>query len=240
GDEDNGEMSAWWLLTALGLYPLQLGTGRYHLVAPLFDHVHVKPLGGEPFTVIAEPREAGADCIVGMTLDDTEHRDAWIDHEDLHGRLHVTLGSRADAEASDWGAVPPSATPVGHHPQPLRDLFGTDPSDPLRDDDSRTEQTWDTSSVVIDLPELGEPLVTRFLTLTSSAETGGDPIAWRLEGSQDGETWELLDERTDQSFRWRRQTRPFQIPSPRGFTHHRLVITTAQGPLRLAELELLA
>jgi len=240
GDEDNGEMSAWWLLTALGLYPLQLGTGRYHLVAPLFDHAHVKPLGGEPFTVIAESRDAGADCIVGMTLDETEHRDAWIDHEDLHGRLHIALGSRADAEASDWGAVPPSATPVGHHPQPLRDLFGADPSDPLRDDDSRTEQAWDASSVVIDLPELGEPLVTRFLTLTSSAETGGDPIAWRLEGSQDGESWELLDERTDQSFRWRRQTRPFQIPSPRGFTHHRLVITTAQGPLRLAELELLA
>ncbi|MGP5716432.1 GH92 family glycosyl hydrolase [Brachybacterium tyrofermentans] len=240
GDEDNGEMSAWWLLTALGLYPLQLGTGRYHLVAPLFDHAHVKPLGGEPFTVIAESRDAGADCIVGMTLDETEHRDAWIDHEDLHGRLHIALGSRADAEASDWGAVPPSATPVGHHPQPLRDLFAADPSDPLRDDDSRTEQAWDASSVVIDLPELGEPLVTRFLTLTSSAETGGDPIAWRLEGSQDGESWDLLDERTDQSFRWRRQTRPFQIPSPRGFTHHRLVITTAQGPLRLAELELLA
>lgn len=241
GDEDNGEMSAWWLLTALGLYPLQLGTGRYHLVAPLFDHVHVKPLGGEPFTVVAETRGDGDDdCITGYTRDGAEHRGAWIDHEDLRGRLHARLGSRADAEATAWGVVPPSATPTGHYPHPLRDLFRTDPSNPLQDDDSRTEQTWPGSSATIDLPELGEPLAARFLTLTSSAEEGGDPIAWRLEGSQDGETWELLDERSTQSFRWRRQTRPFQIPAPRGFTHHRLVITTAQGPLRLAEIELLA
>ena len=49
GDEDNGEMSAWWLLTALGLYPLQLGTGRYHLVAPLFPTSDRAPPGrGRP------------------------------------------------------------------------------------------------------------------------------------------------------------------------------------------------
>ena len=236
GDEDNGEMSAWWLLTALGLYPLQLGTGRYHLVAPLFPTAVVKPLGGPPFAVSASSTAAGDHCITAMTVDGAAHPEAWIDHRDLRGHLDLTLA----AEATGWGTVPPSPTAEGEQPQVLRDLLGRDPEDPLLDDDSRTERAWDTMSAVVELPELGEPMQARFLTLTSSAASGGDPIAWRLEGSQDGTRWEVLDARSAQRFRWRRQTRPFEIASPRPCTHHRLVVTTSEGALRLAELELLA
>ena len=236
GDEDNGEMSAWWLFTALGLYPLQLGTPRYHLVAPLFPQVSVRPLGGAAFSVSTEAQGEEAECITGMTVDGREHRDSWIEHSQLRGDLHVRLG----AEPDGWGTTPPSLTPAGQRPEPLRDLFAADASDPLRDDDSSTEREFDAASAVIDLPELGEPQQARFLTLTSSARPGGDPIAWRLEGSDDGTQWEVLDERSEQMFPWRRQTRPFEIASPRPCTHHRLVVSTSQGPLRLAELELLA
>ncbi|HEX7352764.1 GH92 family glycosyl hydrolase [Brachybacterium sp.] len=236
GDEDNGEMSAWWLLTALGLYPLQLGTSRYHLVAPLFPRVSVHPLGGAPFSVTAEAEGPDDVCITGMTVEGRAHEDSWIDHSDLHGRLHMRLG----AEPGGWGGVPPSLTPPGEQPQPLRDLFAADPANPLQDDDSRTEREFPRAEAVIDLPELGEPQQARFLTLTSSVGPGADPIAWRLEGSEDGHRWETLDERSGQRFRWRRQTRPFEIASPRPCTHHRLVVVTSEGPLRLAEVELLA
>ena len=241
GDEDNGEMSAWWLLTALGLYPLQLATGRYHLVAPLFETVHVKPLGREGFTVTARA-EGGAPpgtedlCITGMRVRGEAHEDSWIEHTQLHGEIEVELA----AAPSGWGGIPPSPTAPGERPQPLRDLFAADPADPLLDDDARTELALDTASAVIDLPELGEPMQARFLTLTSAQTTGGDPIAWRLEGSEDGESWTVLDARSAQRFAWRRQTRPFEIASPRPCTRHRLVVTTSEGPLRLAELELLA
>ena len=241
GDEDNGEMSAWWLLTALGLYPLQLATGRYHLVAPLFETVHVKPLGREGFTVTARA-EGGAPpgtedlCITGMRVRGEAHEDSWIEHTQLHGEIEVELA----AAPSGWGGIPPSPTAPGERPQPLRDLFAADPADPLLDDDARTELALDTASAVIDLPELGEPMQARFLTLTSAQTTGGDPIAWRLEGSEDGESWTVLDARSAQRFEWRRQTRPFEIASPRPCTRHRLVVTTSEGPLRLAELELLA
>src|SRR5699024_3447933 len=50
GNAASGEMSAWGLLTALALYPPQLCTGRYHLVAPLFPRATVQPLGREPFS----------------------------------------------------------------------------------------------------------------------------------------------------------------------------------------------
>ncbi len=241
GDEDNGEMSAWWLLTALGLYPLQLGTGRYHLVAPLFETVRVRPLGREGFTVTTRA-ESGAPagardlCITGMRVRGGDHDGSWIDHDDLRGEIEVELG----AAPTGWGAVPPSPTAPGEHPQPLRDLFAADPAQPLLDDDARTELVLDTASAVIDLPELGEPMQARFLTLTSAEAEGGDPIAWRLEGSDDGESWEVLDAREAQRFAWRRQTRPFEIASPRPCLRHRLVVATSEGPLRLAELELLA
>lgn len=41
GDEDNGEMSAWWLWAAIGLYPLELGSGELLIGSPLFDDVTV-------------------------------------------------------------------------------------------------------------------------------------------------------------------------------------------------------
>lgn len=236
GDEDNGEMSAWWLLTALGLYPLQLGTGRYHLVAPLFPTATVRPLGGASFSVTTQAQGPGDVCITGMSVQGREHRDSWIDHADLRGQLHLRLAP----EPSGWGGIPPSLSRPGERPQPLRDLFAADPADPLHDDDSGTEQEFDAADVVIGMPELGEPLQARFLTLTSSARPGADPISWRVEGSDDGRHWTTLDERSAQRFRWRRQTRPFEISAPRPCTHHRLVITTSQGPLRLAEVELLA
>src|SRR5262249_57622072 len=36
GDEDNGEQSAWYLFSALGFYPLVMGSGEYAIGSPLF------------------------------------------------------------------------------------------------------------------------------------------------------------------------------------------------------------
>ncbi|HEY9291969.1 MAG TPA: hypothetical protein VIP98_11870, partial [Microlunatus sp.] len=104
------------------------------------------------------------------------------------------------------------------------------------DDDSRTEV-----AVRIDDPiawALDQPATAAFYTLTSSA-ADGDPSAWRLEGSVDGEQWTLLDERSDQAFRWRRQTRPFKITNPGSYRAYRLVISAADQAASLSEVELL-
>lgn len=46
GDEDNGEMSMWWLWAALGLYPLVLASGELRIGSPLFDDVSVRRADG--------------------------------------------------------------------------------------------------------------------------------------------------------------------------------------------------
>ena len=47
GDEDTGSMSAWFLLSAMGFYPLCPGKAEYVIGAPLFDRITLKVAGGE-------------------------------------------------------------------------------------------------------------------------------------------------------------------------------------------------
>ncbi|WP_152351487.1 GH92 family glycosyl hydrolase [Brachybacterium subflavum] len=271
GDEDNGEMSAWWLLTALGLYPLQLGTDVYHLVAPLFDVAHVRPLGGEEFTIRVEDQAIDHPYIQAVRREGTLRSTSFLRHDDLRGEIRVQLGD----EPGPADEPPASPTPPGEAPRPLVDLLARDPEDPLVDDDSRTEAVLEPvdGRVVIDLPapskeespsprgritdtdtdtdtdtsvgtgsgtaEKSTPEAV-FLTLTSGSEEGRDPLSWRLEELGDDGSWAVLDERTDEVFRWRRQTRPFRIAGP--FVReraHRLVLGAGDCPIRLAQIELL-
>src|SRR5205807_1438585 len=50
---DNGEMSAWYILSALGLYPLCPGHPSYVLTSPLFPAAHLSLPGGKRLTVRA-------------------------------------------------------------------------------------------------------------------------------------------------------------------------------------------
>jgi predicted alpha-1,2-mannosidase len=54
GDEDNGSMGAWYILNALGLYPLSPASGEYVLGSPLFGNVSITIDGAsQPLTIVA-------------------------------------------------------------------------------------------------------------------------------------------------------------------------------------------
>ncbi|KAI8108543.1 hypothetical protein M9434_006568 [Picochlorum sp. BPE23] len=42
GNEDCGQMSAWFIFTSMGLYPINPADGRYHITSPLFDSVRIR------------------------------------------------------------------------------------------------------------------------------------------------------------------------------------------------------
>ena len=248
GDEDNGEMSAWWILTMLGLYPLQLGTGVYHLVPPLLDVAHVRPLGGEPFTIRALEQAPEHPYVQGVLREDEDGgtpSTTFIRHGELRGEIQILLGP----EPGFPDDPPPSPTARGDRPRPLVDLLPRVAEDPLLDDDATTERTLPgrRATTVIGLPPLEAPGLPLFYTLTSGAVEGQDPVSWRLEGSEDGaeDSWQVLDAREGQIFPWRRQTRPFRIGGPEGrdgtrpLRHHRLVLTGPATPVTLAQVELL-
>ena len=53
GNEDCGQMSAWYVWSALGMYPVEPGSGQLVLGSPLFEQTVVRPAQGEPTTLDA-------------------------------------------------------------------------------------------------------------------------------------------------------------------------------------------
>lgn len=53
GNEDCGQMSAWYVLSAMGFYPVTPGTGKFMIGTPLFDEVKINLENGKTFTVTA-------------------------------------------------------------------------------------------------------------------------------------------------------------------------------------------
>lgn len=103
GDEDNGQMSAWYILSALGFYPVTPGQPVYALGSPLFDRATVRLENGKTFTVEGV-RKSPADIYVqSATLNGRPLNRAWIKHSEIvnGGTLRFQLGPEPNA---NWGA----------------------------------------------------------------------------------------------------------------------------------------
>lgn len=92
GNDDGGTLSAWYIFSALGVYPVA-GTDRYQLGAPLFEKAEVK-LEGKPLIIVAE-NYAPENCYVHkITLNDVLLDRTWIRHSEIEGGgvLRFTMG----------------------------------------------------------------------------------------------------------------------------------------------------
>lgn len=246
GDEDNGETSAWWVFSALGFYPLQLGSGMYAAGSPLFDRATVHLENGKKLVIDAPGNSAENVYVQGVTVDGKKWDKPWFNHAALADGGVVRF--RMGPEPSTWGssrkALPPS--PSDRAALPLADATGGEAG--FASGVAGAPRLFDdTSATVVDLPDdatiryrFTSPRteVSRY-TLTSGSTTG-DPKAWVLEGSRDGSRWSVVDRRSGESFAWRAQTRPFEIDRPRAYQHYRLRVTgvSEPGSTSLAEIEL--
>ncbi|WP_433858682.1 GH92 family glycosyl hydrolase [Streptomyces kronopolitis] len=231
GDEDNGEMSAWYVFSALGFYPLVMGQGEYAVGSPLFTKATVHLENGRDLTVNAPHNSARNIYVQKLTLDGKPWNSTALPHRLLArgGTLDFTMGPRPSAWGSGPHAAPTSITRDDKVPDPPRDL--TDPgAGPLYDN------TSDTSAGLTGAPvDLARPAEAGSYTLTS-AQRAAAPSGWTLEGSADGERWTRLDRREGESFTWDRQTRVFALARPGRYRHYRLVPDHGGT---LAEVELL-
>ncbi|MGO4600734.1 GH92 family glycosyl hydrolase [Terrabacter sp. 2YAF2] len=255
GDEDNGEMSAWYVLSSLGIYPLQVGSANWAIGSPKFEQVRVKRTQGD--LVVNAPGNSETNIYVqGVTVNGAKHKSVSISQDEIAGP--TTVDFAMGAKPSDFGSraqdAPPSLTQGTEAPNPLKDATGPgrgtatatdlasgDDAKALFDNTSRTSVAFTsaTPSVTFALSGVGQRAT--WYTVTSGPKAG-DPSAWRLEGSKDdGKTWQTLDTRTAQTFPWRVQTRPFEIAHTGTFTTYRLVVTATAGGAapNLSELELL-
>lgn len=102
GDEDNGQMSAWYLFSAMGFYPVNPGQPVYALGSPLFDRASIRLANGKKFTVEAI-RKSPADIYVqSVALNGHPIDRPWIAHNEIvsGGTLRFELGAKPNEH---WG-----------------------------------------------------------------------------------------------------------------------------------------
>ena len=248
GDEDNGEMSAWWIFGAAGFYPLRMGTPEYVIGAPHFPHMTLRTDNGATIDIRAPGVSDTNRYVQSLTVNGKPWNRLTLPHELLAkgATLDFTMGPKPSSWGTGTDALPPSITADGAKPAPLHDILRKEDltldgktSATLAaavDNDSSTELALPTGKAVfVDHPTA--PATVSMYTITSAAQAVA-PASWKLEGSADGKRWTVLDARQGETFPWRRQTRAFAVAHPAAYAYYRLSFD-GKTPTAVAELELL-
>lgn len=104
GNEDCGQMSAWYVFSSLGLYPVHPVAGVYVFGSPLCREAVIHTVSGKDFRIIARNNSSDNIYIQSVLLDGRPYEYSWISHEDIMagGELVFIMGS----EPSDFGSAP--------------------------------------------------------------------------------------------------------------------------------------
>ncbi len=110
GNDDAGQMSAWYVFAALGLYPLNPASDEYLLCAPLFDHATLRLENGKTLEIIAKKPTPDAAYIAGVRWNGKPYALNYLHHADLAqgGRLEIDLQA---APARQWASQPKNQPP---------------------------------------------------------------------------------------------------------------------------------
>ena len=102
GGDDLGTLSGWYVLSALGLYPVTGGDDHYALTTPLFDRAEIAQPSGAPIVIDAPGASAGLAHIEGASLGGSPLGTSAVSHASLlhGGHLSFVLGA---ASGGAWG-----------------------------------------------------------------------------------------------------------------------------------------
>lgn len=106
GNEDVGQMSAWYVLAAAGIHPICPGDTRYEITSPVFSRIELRLdaryAKGRVFTVIAKHNSAKNVYIQRAKLNGKPYSRCWIDHADIAagGVLELEMGPEPN---KNWG-----------------------------------------------------------------------------------------------------------------------------------------
>ncbi|MDR3366867.1 MAG: GH92 family glycosyl hydrolase [Prevotellaceae bacterium] len=94
GNEDVGQMSAWYVLSAIGFYQVEPAGGKYIFGSPIVDKAVVKVKDGKTFTVIAANNSAENKYIQSVSLNGAPYSKPYISFEDIArgGTLELVMG----------------------------------------------------------------------------------------------------------------------------------------------------
>jgi predicted alpha-1,2-mannosidase len=108
GNEDVGQMSAWYVLAATGIHPVCPGETRYEITSPVFSRIVIRLdpayARAKTFTIIAHHNSPENIYIQSALLNGKPYEKCWLDHSDIMagGVLELTMGKAA----THWGVGP--------------------------------------------------------------------------------------------------------------------------------------
>jgi len=113
GDEDNGSMASWYLLSSIGLYPLCPGTPAYMFTSPLFPKTTIHLPQDRTFLITASSNNGKNVYVQRRRLNGADDSRTWISHQELlqGGELHLDMGPDAKMRAIRETDLPYSASP---------------------------------------------------------------------------------------------------------------------------------
>lgn len=104
GNEDCGQMSAWYIMSAMGFYQVNPSNGVFVFGSPLFPQISVELENGRRFTVTAEGNDERNIYIQSATLNGKPYDKSYITYDDIMagGELRFVMG---DTPNTDFGAA---------------------------------------------------------------------------------------------------------------------------------------
>lgn len=96
GNEDVGQMSAWYILSSVGLYQVDPVDGRFVIGSPLFDKATVNVGGGKTFSVVAKNNSDKNIYVQSARLNGKTLKNSYVDFNDIRrgGTLELVMGPK--------------------------------------------------------------------------------------------------------------------------------------------------
>jgi len=103
GDEDEGELSSWYIFSAMGFYPVCPGRDVYDIGSPVFEKVTIDVGNNKTFVIEAQNVSSKNKYIQSAKLNGEPLNSPWFHHSDLvkGGTLVLKMGQRPNKQ---WGS----------------------------------------------------------------------------------------------------------------------------------------
>lgn len=110
GNDDAGQMSAWYVFSAMGFYPVCPGTPYYIIGSPSFPRMSICLENGKTFTILAHNANEKNVYIQSARLNGKEYDKNYFTHQDIvqGGTLEFQMGPNPNP---NWGASTLSLPP---------------------------------------------------------------------------------------------------------------------------------
>ncbi|EIL96548.1 sugar hydrolase [Rhodanobacter thiooxydans] len=111
GNDDLGQMSAWYVFTALGFYPVTPASDEYAIGRPFVARATIRLGHGRSFTVSAAPLDDAHPYVGAVTLNGKPLERSYLRHGEIvaGGELHFTMQAQPDRTWGDSAAARPAA-----------------------------------------------------------------------------------------------------------------------------------